>query len=357
MNDYIGRICPFCKKDIQEGEASAVCPDCGTAHHEDCWKLVGGCAAPHCSGSAPNAAPAIAECNCSAHKAKPAKKKALCILLPAALCVLILAAVASWFLYVLPNTKYEQATQLYAAGNYADALLRFQELGSYHDSPDQVLNCERQILQAVYDEAISLYEENQHAEAIELLLTLDGFSDSTAKITQIQEAYLSSAQVLYGRLFRGYSHDRTLSSYVHATLTLADLYDASDATAMDHLYSGSPYRVSYSWSQYSNGDATIISQESAQAFKELLGWTEENMSTLETGMLALQNPPEEYKDLLSSLTALLQAYTGYHSFVSSQPQSDDTSYEAARSSCEKVVEDALTAISAQYPQIAEKVAE
>ncbi len=49
MEDYVGKICPFCKTEIKEGDAVKVCPACGTPHHEACWEENKGCNTPECA--------------------------------------------------------------------------------------------------------------------------------------------------------------------------------------------------------------------------------------------------------------------------------------------------------------------
>lgn len=49
MEDYIGKICPFCKTEIKEGDAVKVCPSCGIPHHEACWEENKGCTTFGCS--------------------------------------------------------------------------------------------------------------------------------------------------------------------------------------------------------------------------------------------------------------------------------------------------------------------
>lgn len=49
MENYIGKICPFCKTEIQEGDAVKVCPACGIPHHESCWEENHGCTTFGCS--------------------------------------------------------------------------------------------------------------------------------------------------------------------------------------------------------------------------------------------------------------------------------------------------------------------
>ena len=49
MENYVGKICPFCKTEIREGEALKVCPACGIPHHESCWAENHGCTTFGCS--------------------------------------------------------------------------------------------------------------------------------------------------------------------------------------------------------------------------------------------------------------------------------------------------------------------
>lgn len=38
MENYIGKICPFCKTEITEADTVKVCPACNIPHHESCWQ-------------------------------------------------------------------------------------------------------------------------------------------------------------------------------------------------------------------------------------------------------------------------------------------------------------------------------
>lgn len=43
MNFWQGKICPVCKKEFTENDDIVYCPECGTAHHRDCWTKAGAC--------------------------------------------------------------------------------------------------------------------------------------------------------------------------------------------------------------------------------------------------------------------------------------------------------------------------
>ena len=49
MENYIGKVCPFCKTEIKEGDSVKVCPACGIPHHESCWEENHGCTTFGCS--------------------------------------------------------------------------------------------------------------------------------------------------------------------------------------------------------------------------------------------------------------------------------------------------------------------
>ena len=49
MENYVGKICPFCKTEITETDAVKVCPACGIPHHEGCWEENHGCTTFGCS--------------------------------------------------------------------------------------------------------------------------------------------------------------------------------------------------------------------------------------------------------------------------------------------------------------------
>ncbi len=49
MEEYIGKICPFCKTEIKENDEVKVCPECGIPHHATCWEENKGCTTFGCS--------------------------------------------------------------------------------------------------------------------------------------------------------------------------------------------------------------------------------------------------------------------------------------------------------------------
>ena len=60
MENFIGKICPFCKTEIKEGDQVKFCPACGVVHHENCWTTNNGCTTIGCPENKQPAAPAEA---------------------------------------------------------------------------------------------------------------------------------------------------------------------------------------------------------------------------------------------------------------------------------------------------------
>ena len=51
MNDYTGKICPYCKTEFRPGDDIIVCSECDMPHHKDCWVENQGCTTFGCLGS------------------------------------------------------------------------------------------------------------------------------------------------------------------------------------------------------------------------------------------------------------------------------------------------------------------
>ena len=51
MNEYVGKICPFCKTEITENDEIVVCSSCDMPHHKDCWIENQGCTTFGCMGT------------------------------------------------------------------------------------------------------------------------------------------------------------------------------------------------------------------------------------------------------------------------------------------------------------------
>lgn len=51
MNEYVGKICPFCKTELKEDDDIVVCSACEIPHHKDCWIENQGCTTFGCTGT------------------------------------------------------------------------------------------------------------------------------------------------------------------------------------------------------------------------------------------------------------------------------------------------------------------
>lgn len=51
MNDYTGKICPYCKTAFKPDDEIVVCSECDMPHHKDCWIENQGCTTFGCLGA------------------------------------------------------------------------------------------------------------------------------------------------------------------------------------------------------------------------------------------------------------------------------------------------------------------
>lgn len=51
MNEYVGKICPYCKTEFKENDDIVVCSICDMPHHKDCWIENQGCTTFGCLGT------------------------------------------------------------------------------------------------------------------------------------------------------------------------------------------------------------------------------------------------------------------------------------------------------------------
>ena len=82
---------------------------------------------------------------------------------------------------------YSKATGLMSAGNYEDAQILFQELGEYSDSKEQVVNCQNAIKDKQYQVGLKYLESADYAEALVIFSELGNYSDSEKHLKECQD--------------------------------------------------------------------------------------------------------------------------------------------------------------------------
>lgn len=84
------------------------------------------------------------------------------------------------------ENNYNQALYLMGEGNYERAVSIFTRLKKYKDSPDKIVECQNLMLERDYNNAVSLMEDEQFTEAIAAFESLDDYKDSKEKIIECQ---------------------------------------------------------------------------------------------------------------------------------------------------------------------------
>lgn len=98
-----------------------------------------------------------------------------------------LVALATYF-FLVPQTQYKTAMDLFEDKKYEEAIAVFEVLGSYRDSEEQIENVKNAIKQELYDAALALVNEGKYEEAIVAFTEIKDFSDSAQKIVEAENA-------------------------------------------------------------------------------------------------------------------------------------------------------------------------
>ena len=83
---------------------------------------------------------------------------------------------------IIPNNKYNAAVELMETGEYEEAITAFEALDGYKDSTDKITECS-------YGIAVELMETGNITEAYESLVALGDYKDSAEKAESILEQY------------------------------------------------------------------------------------------------------------------------------------------------------------------------
>lgn len=90
---------------------------------------------------------------------------------------------------IIPNGKYNNAIALMDAGKYTEAISAFEALDGYKDSTTKITECHTAILDGKYNDAIALMDAGNIVEAYETLVALNGYKDSSYKASSIYYEY------------------------------------------------------------------------------------------------------------------------------------------------------------------------
>ncbi len=269
MEEYIGKICPFCNTVIKEDDAVKVCPSCNVPHHEACWNENNGCTTFGCTGKDRETVDTVdteavmpeqmdAAEEQSPHRKKASKKKIIkltCLIAGALL-------LAGFFTYavvrhVIPYVKYVNACRAVEEGSYDDAYNAFIALGDFSDSADKAVD-------TLYRKGKKLIEDDAYLDAVKTFEKIESYKDSKELIKESNYLYAISSfdsgkyekAVDYFRLIKEYKDvkKRLLEAIYRYALELMKLSQWEKASALfselgDYKDSG----VNYQETNYQHG--------------------------------------------------------------------------------------------------------
>lgn len=104
-------------------------------------------------------------------------KKLAAIIIPSVAIIIAVAILISGL--IKKNTAYDDAVLLMTSGKYDAAVVAFQELGNFKDSPEK-------ILETKYNKATALLNKKQYEESVKVFASLGDYADSIEQMETIQ---------------------------------------------------------------------------------------------------------------------------------------------------------------------------
>ena len=128
---------------------------------------------------------------------------------------LLLAFIALTVVYVVvlrPTQIYNDAMELYNAGNFEDALEKFESLGSFKDSLQQAESCKTGIWELKYQYALAFLNNKQYDQALELFDEL--------KETKFAEkfSFIEDLTIIGSEVYTGNQGDNSVNDLILGTI-------------------------------------------------------------------------------------------------------------------------------------------
>lgn len=99
---------------------------------------------------------------------------------------------------IVPSNKYNNAVALYEAERYDEAIIAFEDLGTYKDSKNKVETIEKDLLEEKYQQAESYYSTQNYIDATQIYYELGDYKNSKDRIEQIYNKFAKGDEIYYG---------------------------------------------------------------------------------------------------------------------------------------------------------------
>ncbi len=160
------------------------------------------------------------------------KKKSINIAITILFVVATISVIA--IIFVPLNTKYNDAVELMAAGEYNEAISAFKALDGYKDSVEKITECETLAsLNKKYNNAIALMDEGKYNKAIRLFSELKDFKKSKNYFSEILNK-IAVKETISAELYHtvGLKEDGTVIAIGNNDYGQCDVEDWKDIVAI-----------------------------------------------------------------------------------------------------------------------------
>lgn len=126
----------------------------------------------------------------------------------------VLATVALVICFIIvPNNTYKTAMSLYENEQYAEARAVFESLNGYSDSNEMVEACKTAITEQQYLDAQKLYEEGKYDEAIRAFESLGTYKDSKEMIESVKQTVIENKYIQAENYFESQNYLEAMKLY------------------------------------------------------------------------------------------------------------------------------------------------
>ncbi len=194
----------------------------------------------------------------AAEKAAKKRKKITAIVTPIA--VACIAFVIVLTKVIIPNVQYNEAIELYNAGQYEEAITAFEALDGYKDSVTQIVECKYQL-------ALGLYNAGKYDEAITAFKALDRYKDSADQITKcetaIKDEKYNAAVECYnaGKYDEAITAFKVLNGYKDSTDQIENCYIGKYGEELYNLIKSLKVGDTYKFGSYEQNNITADGKE------------------------------------------------------------------------------------------------
>ena len=246
---------------------------------------------------------------------------------------------SEWITETQNAKAYAAAASLMASEKYEEAIEAFKALNGYSDSTTKISECNTAILEREYQKALKLMNEEKYEESIKAFKALNGYGDSATKISECNTAILEREYQKALKLMNEEKYEEAINAF-------ESLDDYSDSTTKISECNTAILEREYQKALKLMTDEKY--EDAITAFKTLNGYSDSATKISECNTAILER---EYQKALELLTEekyeeAITAFKALNGYGDSATQIKECAYRKA----EKLRSAGTYLVFGSYPQ-------